>query len=105
MSTLMIDHWTDLYVAGTGASAALAGLVIVAISINIKEILKYTYLPSRAAATIATLILILLVCMAGLIPGQSSLAFGIEVAIFTVIAWALESISNYRSVLVIHKEK
>jgi hypothetical protein len=32
--------WTDFFVAAAGASAALAGLVIVAISVNINSILE-----------------------------------------------------------------
>jgi hypothetical protein len=34
------------------APAALAGLVIVAVSVNINSILKYSHLPARAAAAI-----------------------------------------------------
>lgn len=105
MSAFPVEQWTNLYIAGAGASAALAGLVIVAVSVNIKQIIRFPYLPSRAAATIATLILILLVCMAGLIPGQSLIAFGVEVLVFTVFAWILESIANYHSVIAIRKDK
>ena len=47
--------WTNFFIAAAGASASLAGLVFVALSVNINRILEYPQLPSRAAATIGTL--------------------------------------------------
>ena len=35
-----IEQWSDLSVASAGASAALAGLVFVAVSINIEQMLR-----------------------------------------------------------------
>ena len=36
-----VSNWSNLFVAAAGASAALAGLVFVAVSINIERILKF----------------------------------------------------------------
>jgi hypothetical protein len=44
-----------IFVAETGAAAALTGLVIVAISINIGTILKYPHLPARAVESVTLL--------------------------------------------------
>jgi len=41
--------WTDFLVAEVGASAALAGLLLVAISINVANILEYRSTVTRAA--------------------------------------------------------
>jgi hypothetical protein len=73
--------WTDFFVAAAGASAALAGLVFVALSVNISHIIRSPHLPPRAAATIASLILILVSSMAALIP-QPTPALGIELIVF-----------------------
>ncbi len=65
------SDWSDLFVATAGASAALAGLVFVAVSINIERILKFSGLPERALETVLLLLGVLLVSVVGLIPGQS----------------------------------
>lgn len=72
------SEWSDLFVASAGASAALAGLVFVAVSINIERILGYRGLPERALETVLLLMTVLLVSLVGLIPGQSHLALGLE---------------------------
>ncbi|HEY6636935.1 MAG TPA: hypothetical protein VIZ61_04550 [Solirubrobacterales bacterium] len=46
------SEWTDLFVASAGASAALAGLVFVAVPINIDRILRFPGLPERALETV-----------------------------------------------------
>jgi hypothetical protein len=81
--------WSNFFVAAAGASAALAGLVIVAVSVNISSILKHFHLPARAAAAIGSLILIVVCSMAALIP-QPMRAFGAEVLVFGIACWWLE---------------
>jgi hypothetical protein len=73
-----ISHWKDLFVASAGASAALAGLVFVAVSINVERILKFEGLPERALQTVLLLLSVVLVSIIGLIPGQGHAAIGAE---------------------------
>jgi hypothetical protein len=72
------SQWTDLFVATAGASAALAGLVFVAVSINIERILKFRGLPERGLETVLLLVGVLVVSIVGLIPGQGRTALGLE---------------------------
>jgi hypothetical protein len=72
------SEWSDLFVAAAGASAALAGLLFVAVSINIERILQFAGLPERALETVLLLMTVLLVSLFGLIPGQSNGALGLE---------------------------
>jgi modulator of FtsH protease len=90
--------WTNFFIAAAGASASLAGLVFVALSVNISRILEYPQLPSRAAATIGTLMLILICSMATLIP-QPALPMGIEILSFSICGWALKAWSAYRAIV------
>jgi modulator of FtsH protease len=79
------EQWTDLFVAVAGAGAALAGLVFVAVSINIQRILGEKGLPSRALETVLTLLVVVLVAITGLIPGQSNTALGIELLTISIL--------------------
>jgi hypothetical protein len=87
--------WTNFFIAAAGAAAALAGLAIVAISVNINRILEFQHLPARSAATVARLILILVSAMAALIP-QPVHALGLEILVLAGACWFLEIRSNRR---------
>ena len=65
-------HWTDFFIAEVGATAALAGLIIVAISINVQQILSIGHLPGRAREALTLLFGALLICSLALIPGKAS---------------------------------
>ena len=88
--------WANFFIAAASASAALAGLVIVAISVNIERILQFPHLPFRAAVTIARLILILVTAMAALIP-QDTHALGAEVLVLSAACWVLGLRSSRKS--------
>ena len=91
-------EWKDFFITAAGASAALAGLVTVAISVNVQRILEQPQLPSRGGATVAALVLILVSSMAELIP-QSRAAFAIEISLFGFIVWLLHMWSARHMVL------
>jgi hypothetical protein len=89
--------WSNFFVAAAGAAAALAGLTIVAISVNLNRILAQDNLPSRAAATVADLLLILISSMYALIP-QSTHALGLELLFAGILAWLIELRAAQKSV-------
>jgi modulator of FtsH protease len=81
MTSLDPLAWHDFFVGSMGASAALTGLLFVAISINLQQILKYPNLPGRAAGSLGVLVSALVVAGFGLAPGQSLVALGTEIAV------------------------
>src|SRR5215469_10848812 len=80
--------WKEFFSAAAGASAALAGLIFVALSANIARILKDRHLPARAATAVGMLILILTVSLAALAP-QPPRWLGGEVLTLTLLALGL----------------
>jgi hypothetical protein len=96
IALILTSMWANFYIAAAGASASLAGLVFVALSVNITRILQVPHLPARAAATIATLILILISSMAVLIQ-QPVFALGSEVLAFAILVWMLKTWAAYRA--------
>ena len=79
MTSYQPADWHDLFVASAGAAAALTGLIFVAVSINLAQILADRRLPIRAAETLSILIGLLLLSVFMLVPGQSRVLLGIEI--------------------------
>jgi hypothetical protein len=78
MSAYDAGQWSDLFVMAGGASAALAGLVFVAVSINIERILALDGMPDRALQALLQLLAVVVFSLFVLVPGQSNTALGLE---------------------------
>ena len=78
MSAYDAGDWTEFFVAAAGASAALAGLVFVAVSINIERILAMEGIPDRALQALMQLLAVVVFSLLALAPGQSNVALGLE---------------------------
>src|SRR3712207_6707468 len=80
MAAYVAEPWGDLYVAMAGAAAALLGLLFVAVSINLEQVLRLASLPLRAGETLGILVVLLATAVFVLVPGQPRTALGIELA-------------------------
>jgi hypothetical protein len=76
--------WHELFVASAGAAAALAGLVFVAVSINVERIPAMHGVPERALQTILLLVAVVVISIVGLVP-QSTQLLAIEVLVLAVL--------------------
>ncbi|HXZ73881.1 MAG TPA: hypothetical protein VEH31_23830, partial [Streptosporangiaceae bacterium] len=85
MTAYQPEQWHDMFVAMAGAAAALTGLIFVAVSINLEQVLKYPALPRRAVETLAIMIGLLVLSVFVLIPGQSLAALGAELLVLGVV--------------------
>ena len=92
-----MQGWHDFFVAEAGASAALAGLLFVAISINLTRILEFQHLPARAAEALLALVSVLAIATFALIPRQSFLVCGIEIGGTGLVVWELQSLALART--------
>src|SRR5262249_42434615 len=81
MTHLDIAAWESFAVALAGASAVLAGLVFVAVSINIDRILRVQGLPGRAGESVILLIAAVCVCAFVLVAHQPVTALAVELVV------------------------
>jgi modulator of FtsH protease len=81
-------NWSALFGAEVAASAALTGLIFVAVSINLQRILAYSSLPRRVLKALSMLCLVLFVSTLAMVPGQPRQALGLELLGFGVLALA-----------------
>jgi hypothetical protein len=85
--------WHDFFVAEAGASAALAGLLFVAISINLTRILEFRHLPTRAIEALLALLSVLVVATFALVPAQSTRAYAMEIGGTGLVIWAIQTLA------------
>jgi hypothetical protein len=83
-----VGEWTDFAVVVGGASAALTGLLFVAISINIGPIGRSLSLRSRGAQTLVLFAVPLIASIVLAVPDQGPLALGVELVVVVGIAGA-----------------
>lgn len=102
MTASDLATWSTFFSTAAEASATLAGLVMVAISVNVREIIRYKHLPSRAGAAIGSLCILLLISLAALIP-QPPIAFALEVDLVAIGSWLMH-VSVAQKVIEGHRE-
>ena len=90
-------EWSDFFTAEVGASAALAGLLFVAVSINLGQILKYPHLPIRAIEALTTLLCVLVISTFALVPGQTALVHGLEMGGTGLLTWGIQTVALTRT--------
>src|SRR5271170_7159205 len=92
-----LSGWENFFVAEAGASAALAGLLFVAVSINLTRILAFPHLPGRAAEALIVLLSVLTSATFGLVPNQGAAALGAELLATGLWVVAVASSIQWRS--------
>jgi modulator of FtsH protease len=79
------SEWETFAVGLTTASGALTGLVFVAVSIRVREVLNDPFHRRRAESTFVILLAILTASLLLLIPGQGRVAVGVEMLLIGLV--------------------
>jgi hypothetical protein len=87
MAAPIAADWSNFLVAEVSASAALAGLIFVAVSINLSKIIEYPGVSGRAAEALALLMGVLIIATLGLAPNQSQAVLGAEFLVVGMALW------------------
>jgi modulator of FtsH protease len=81
-------EWSSFFSAQTGASAALTGLIFVAVSINLAQIVAVPHLIVRSAKALFTMVGILLASTLCMVPAQPVRRLGVELIVLGAAVWA-----------------
>jgi hypothetical protein len=81
--------WESFFTAEVGASAALAGLIFVSITINLQRIFASPSITTRAFQALLLLLGTFILAALLLVPGQSPAEQGAELLAVTVALWAV----------------
>jgi hypothetical protein len=76
--------WQNFHLMAGGAAAALTGLIFVALSLHTKAIMAHPLFRDRAFASIQSLLALVFLSGAVLVPGQPPLALGLEVELVAI---------------------
>jgi hypothetical protein len=84
-----MDEWHDFFLAQAGAAGVLTGLVFVAVSINLQEIVSNpdSGLAGRAGEALILLVGVLTASVLLLVPGQGQMMVGVEVLVVGLVTW------------------
>jgi hypothetical protein len=80
------DAWRDYFVTTGSIGAALAGLVFVALSINLREILRYPAVVGRGAEALLLLLSIAAVAIVGVWPADKA-PVGVGIVLVGAVTW------------------
>jgi modulator of FtsH protease len=100
----MLESWDSFFVAETAAAAALLGLLFVAISINLKQVLEAGGLTDRALGALLLLLAILILGLLMSMPDQSLAVLGIETIGTCVVTGVIGTILGLRGLRLADKE-
>jgi modulator of FtsH protease len=87
MDSSAIAGWSGFLTAAAGSAAALAGLLFVAISINLARVIEIPGVSGRAGEAIILLSGTLASTLAALIPHLSAMQLGIALLVIAVPTW------------------
>ncbi len=90
-------QWSQFGTAVATASAALAGFLFIAVSINLRQILDAPNLPGRAALTLILFGTPLVSSLLLIVPGQTRLALGLELVVAGLVAGTFQLIIDLRA--------
>jgi hypothetical protein len=97
MTAYSAADWTSFGATVATAAATLAGLLFIAVSINLQRILQYPNLPGRAAETLIFFATPLIAALLLIVPAQAASVVGAELAATGLITSAVLLLIDTRS--------
>ena len=98
MDASVTAGWAEFLLAEAAAAGALAGLVFVALSINLSRIIEAPGVSGRAAETLMVLGGALVASLIGLIPGQSADHLAFHLFLVGFFMWAIPTVIQVNAI-------
>jgi modulator of FtsH protease len=99
------EQWAVMFAAVAGASAALTGLLFVGLTVNIRAILSDPAHLARGRESLGGTLVLLVLSIIVLIPGQGRMALGWELILYFVILLGLSVRLQSRTLLRLHPNR
>ncbi len=96
MSPQSLAEWQAHLAMEAGAAATLLGLVFVAASINLKQIVVTPGLPGRVVETVTQFVQVLFISMMMTIPRQPARALAAEILVVALCSWVIQLVTFAR---------
>jgi hypothetical protein len=93
---LPLAEWQTFFAVQAGAAATLTGLVFVAVSINLRQIMEVRGLPGRAAESLLQLLQVFFVAGLVLVPRQPIAARAGEILAISSVSWLIQTLAQVR---------
>jgi len=89
MTDPLLESWHDYFLMVGGGAAALAGLVFVAMSLNLKTVVEDASHRNRAVGTLSGFTAVFILCGLALMGGQSEFWVGTEWLVVSLVSGAI----------------
>lgn len=85
------QSWSGFMSVAAGLAATLSGLVFLAVSINLQQVIRTPGIATLALESLTQLFGAMIIGLIALTPGQSSVMLGAEVTSLTCVLWLLQT--------------
>jgi hypothetical protein len=97
MTAYIATYWGGFGATMATAAATLTGLLFIAVSINLRQILDNRPLPGRAAQTLIFFALPLAAALLLVVPAQATAALGWELIATALVVWTIAMVIDRRA--------
>lgn len=86
-----IQSWHEFVSASAGIAATLSGLVFLAVSINLMQVINVPGVVTLALESLTQLLGAMIIALVALVPGQGPSVLGLEISVLTCVLWATQT--------------
>ena len=102
---LDIAGWHEFFAVTASIAATLSGLVFVAVSINLSQIVSFPGFITLALESLTQLLGAMTIAIVGLLPGQTSTWLSVETVVLTCVLWVVQTFWQVQFFRALHSRR